>query len=622
MKVVLVAAIMSMPFASHPADGATVKHSPAAAVDTTFTVNSEDDTDDGSCDSAHCSLREAIDRANSRQGIDTIAFAIPGSGTRTIRLTTALPVIADPVVIDGTSQPDFAGTPIIELDGTDAGPAADGLHITAGNSIVRGLIVKRFANGIRLAIGGGNTVEGNIIGTDSKILQCEGNTSAGVRISTSDNTIGGTTSTAGNVISCSGTDGVYITGASGNAIQGNYIGTNSSRLERLPNARDGVRIEGAAGNLVGGPGPLDRNVISFNSGAGVGIHGSASIGNQVVGNIINGSGSDGVVLPDAGGGNRITGNSILDNGGLGIDLGADGVTPNDPGDLDTGPNNLQNFPVITSALGVLNSLFVQGSLNSRPNSDFEIEFFTGGGCNASGHGEGDELLDGMTVTTDGSGDVSFAFTFAEFSLPGDVITTTATDPDGNTSEFSACVAVAAFALTVSPDSVVVTRGADAQYSVDVSPVGGPFDSPVALSCSDLPQLTECSFAPDTVRPGASGARSILTVTTTSLSSDAATAPGRRATLAGGLWPGLLGTAFPALALLAVVFARRNSRRRRIGLSLMLALALAGSVLYTACGDAGSTAPPDGGTPRGKHEFTVTGTSGPLSEEVTGVLIVL
>jgi len=363
-------------------------------------------------------------------------------------------------------------------------------------------------------------------------------------------------------------------------------------------------------------------VISFNGGAGVGIHGSASTGNQVVGNIINGSGSDGVVLPDAGSGNRITGNSILDSGGLGIDLGAGGLTPNDVGDLDTGPNNLQNFPLITSAMGVLSSLFVQGSLNSRPNSDFDIEFFTGGDCNASGHGEGDELLDGMTVTTDGSGDVSFAFTFAEFSLPGDVITATTTNPDGNTSEFSACVAVSAFALTVSPDSVVVTRGADARFSVDVSPVGGPFDSPVALSCSDLPQLTECSFAPDTVRPGASGARSILTVTTTSLSSSAATALGRRATLAGGLWPGLLGTAFAALALLAVVFARRNSRRRRIGLSLMLALALAGSVLYTACGDDDTTAPPDGGTPSGRHEFTATGTSGPLSEEATGVLIVL
>lgn len=88
----------------------------------TLTVNALDDVDDGSCDAVHCSLREAISAANSADG-GIIHFSIPGAGPHTIQPLTALPSLEGDVIIDGTSEPDFAGTPIIQLDGSLAGDA-------------------------------------------------------------------------------------------------------------------------------------------------------------------------------------------------------------------------------------------------------------------------------------------------------------------------------------------------------------------------------------------------------------------------------------------------------------------------------------------------------------------
>ena len=93
------------------------------------------------------SLRQAILDANTAPGNDLITFAIPGAGPHTIAPLSALPAITSPVTIDGTTQAGFDGVPIIELDGTNAGGGASGLFITAGNSIVRGLVVNRFGTG-------------------------------------------------------------------------------------------------------------------------------------------------------------------------------------------------------------------------------------------------------------------------------------------------------------------------------------------------------------------------------------------------------------------------------------------------------------------------------------------
>lgn len=588
--------------------------------DTTFTVNTEDDTDDGTCDIAHCSLREALNAANLNAGTDTIAFSIPGALPHEIQPVLALPVITDPLVIDGTTEPDFvSGSPIVVLNGVNAGAGVSGLQITAGGSTVRALTVHSFSDDIWLNGGTGNLIEGSVIGTDFRALQCRGSTGAGIRVTGSNNTIGGTVPEASNVITCAATDGVYISGGSGNAVLGNVIGTNPTRDTELPNGRDGVRIDDSSDNIIGGSGVWDPNFIQNNDGAGIAIVGAGSAGNQITGNIITENAGDGVILPDAGGGNAIAANSILANGGLGIDLGADGVTPNDPGDADSGPNDLQNFPVLTAAWRGT-TLYVQGTLDSRPGQDYSLEFFSSTDCNASAHGEGENFLLARTVTTDANGAGTFEFTIDEFFLPGEMITVTTTNAGGSTSEFSACEPVTEFALTLSPDSVMVNQGSSANYSVDIDPIGGSFNGEIALSCSDLPGLTTCSFSSDTVVPGASRARSIVTVSTTFSSSTAALVSGERPTR-GTTWPSWLGLGLPVAGLLGLAVTGRVGRRRALAFPMVLGLAVAGLLVYTGCGDNDSTGPTNGGTPTGRHEFTVTGTVGPLSESDNSLLIV-
>ena len=114
-------------------------------------------------DSGPGSLRQAIIDANASAGTDTIDFNIPGEGLHTIQPLSALPIITDPIGIDGTSQPGFAGLPIIELDGTNAG-VASGLSIDAGNSRVQGMLINRFDGvGVQMQINGGNLLRRNII---------------------------------------------------------------------------------------------------------------------------------------------------------------------------------------------------------------------------------------------------------------------------------------------------------------------------------------------------------------------------------------------------------------------------------------------------------------------------
>lgn len=138
----------------------------------TFTVISADDGD-GTCDGNHCSLREAIKAANLNASVDSISFEIPGSG-HTIRPATALPIITDPVVIDGYTQRPCSSNPppcslpnaffAIELDGTGVGGTDNGLFLTGGGSTVRGLVINHFGgDGIHLEGAGNNTITGNRI---------------------------------------------------------------------------------------------------------------------------------------------------------------------------------------------------------------------------------------------------------------------------------------------------------------------------------------------------------------------------------------------------------------------------------------------------------------------------
>ena len=157
---------------------------------------------------------------------------------------------------------------------------------------------------------------------------------------------------------------------------------------------------------------IESNTIAFNSGDGI--------------------------YEQVGTGNHFTSNVIFSNTGLGIDLGADGVAPNDSGDADNGANNLQNYPVLNSAVNSSGNIDVDGSLNSTANSSFTLEFFATTSCDSSGSGEAETFLGSTTVNTDAAGNVSFNSSFP-ISIPsGQFITATATDSFGNTSEFAAC----------------------------------------------------------------------------------------------------------------------------------------------------------------------------------------
>ena len=105
--------------------------------------------------------------------------------------------------------------------------------------------------------------------------------------------------------------------------------------------------------------------------------------------------------------NLITQNSIYQNKGLGIDLNNNGVTLNDVGDGDTGANTLQNFPVITGAVSSGGATTITGTLNSTANTTFTLEYFASSAADATGFGEGQTYLGSTSVTTDGSGNVSF-----------------------------------------------------------------------------------------------------------------------------------------------------------------------------------------------------------------------
>ena len=128
---------------------------------------------------------------------------------------------------------------------------------------------------------------------------------------------------------------------------------------------------------------------------------------------------------------------------LGIDLIPDGVTPNDAGDGDTGANNLQNFPVLTSITSSSSNTTTVGTLNSAANTQFRIELFSNSACDPTGYGEGETLIGSTNVTTDGTGNAGFTFNSSASVPVGHFITATATDPNNNTSEFSQCMQVPA-----------------------------------------------------------------------------------------------------------------------------------------------------------------------------------
>jgi len=441
------------------------------------------------------SLGQAILDANNNPGPDVITFNIPGSGVQTISLTNQLPQITDPVTINGYTQPGANPNSLavgsnavllIELNGAQAN-SPYGLSLTGGNCTIRGLIINRFNfYGIYIDTKGDNVIAGNFIGTNASGTAGfpKPNNGSGVYLKASNNTIGGLTPADRNLLSgngnANGGTGIFIrTGATGNKIIGNYIGTTASGMLPIGNYNDGIILNDSGSNVIGGLTTAERNVISGNSSYGISV-GGASSNNQIIGNFIgpradgtgsffgNGTGitfvqsasgntvggtafgAGNLIAFNAGAGvsvedtcinNAILGNSIYSHQNqIGIDLysGALGVTPNDAGDADTGANNLQNFPVLTSVISTGGTTTIQGTLDSAVSKQFRIELFSNDACDPTGFGEGQNYLGFANVTTNASGQGSFTFNVPTANVVGSFFTGTATDPSGNTSEFSAC----------------------------------------------------------------------------------------------------------------------------------------------------------------------------------------
>lgn len=299
----------------------------------------------------------------------------------------------------------------------------------------------------------------------------------GIVVTSSNVTIGGTTRSYGNVVGANagtginiGSDTVPVTVTNTDVI-GNVVGTDAGQQSMQVNRGSGVRLNSCSGCVVGDPGsPGSGNVVVGTShyfsdpgitlsscddvqvadnrvgvtdaglalANGRGVTVSASTDCQIGwGNIIAHNLSTGIDVRGASSGILLLGNSIHSNAELGINLGNDDATPNDPGDYDSGPNNLQNYPVITGYNPDTGA--VTATLDSdRPLVTYTVHVYESSVCDAWGYGEGATFLGGTTVVTNSGGDATISVT--AMATPGASLTMLASDPDGNTSEFSPCFA--------------------------------------------------------------------------------------------------------------------------------------------------------------------------------------
>lgn len=381
----------------------------------------------------------------------------------------------------------FAGvdvTGLRALPNADIGfEAQDAAHNTIGGTTPaeRNVFSGNFGAGVSLTGSGAtnNVVSGNYIGTDTTGQRGIGNHKMGVNIGSPsggtnnahNNLIGGSTgvslggSCTGscNVISSNGWNGVYISGSTGgsNQIKGNFIGMSASGGLTMGNVLDGVGIIDSPSNLIGGVLAAERNLIAGNGANGVVVIGNSAGGNVIQGNYIGEATNQGT-MPNQGSGisiaggvsTAIVGNNIYGSGYLGIDIGINGVSQNDNGDGDGGPNGTQNYPILSYAIPVGANEKIGGSFNSLANTQFLIEFFQSPSCDASQRGEGRDYVGSAFVTTDGAGNATIRATVP--IVPGGrSITATANRMIGSVpvegSEFSNCV----FTPRQHPDGAII-----------------------------------------------------------------------------------------------------------------------------------------------------------------------
>jgi hypothetical protein len=396
------------------------------------------------------------------------------------------------------------------------GPAPQGNAVgiqidssSPGNTIQSSVISGNTGDGVRVN-SSANNVQGNTIGADAFRFSpaIPGNGGDGLVLTgANNNTIGATpTYFSGNRIMGNGGHGVRVQGTSaGNMIQGNSIGTDDTTSG---NHGHGIFVtDAASNNVIGGLDPNNgsfttRNIIDRNSGAGVvlaggsgntvqrnwifenstgGVQVESAATSSILENLIQRNIGPGVTVAAGATGASILSNNMSDNAGLGIDLFPLGVTANDSCDADTGANKLQNSPVLTFARGqssIPGYVQIQGTLNSAPNTAFNVQFFSSDG-DPSGNGEGERFMGSADVFT--GSDCNASFTVQDQQPSGiNSVTATATDPAGNTSEFSNHITVLdpgslglnshAYTLNEQAGSVTVTvnrsSGSDGVVTVD------------------------------------------------------------------------------------------------------------------------------------------------------------
>ena len=300
------------------------------------------------------------------------------------------------------------------------------VNLNGSGNFARHNVIAGGSNGFSVN-GSGHTLQGNFVGTDATGTVLFGLGERGFGVAGTDHVIGGAGPGEGNVIAGAGFYyGLEIAG-SGHVVYGNFVGTDVTGTLDLGNLRAGIAA-GGTNVTIGGTSPGQGNTIAFN-GMTFGEGGIVNSGGQQI---------------------RIRGNRIYANkatgasNGLGIDLLVGlttGVTPNDDGDGDAGPNGVQNYPILTSAgpaLGEGTGTHIIGILNSTASTTFDIDFYANPACASrpQEYLEGQDYIGSTQVTTDGSGNATINVILPAIVENGSRISATATDPAGNTSEFS------------------------------------------------------------------------------------------------------------------------------------------------------------------------------------------
>ncbi|MEM1178240.1 MAG: CSLREA domain-containing protein, partial [Acidobacteriota bacterium] len=541
------------------ADGNTSEFSTAVTLEDAGCLNVTTTADSGTG-----SLREAITCANATAELDTITFAIPGAGPHVISTATELPTITAPVIIDGTTQsgngavcstsiPDRPTYQIVIEDGSSIGT---GLTLAAGSdgSTLQGLNIRGYGSEL-IEIDGttGHTIACNFLGTEETGAALSGSSGRGVSVDGGSGiTVGGASEARGNLISTRTTEiGVaFFGGGSDHSVQHNFLGTDKSGTSALANDI-GLVISSTGGsytdfavldNLISGSttlgvaiGDVDglemkRNLIGTdltgtqpipNQWQGVGVGFVNTVTGQTIGgtdpgdgNTIAFNGRDGVTVDND---SRVAllGNSIFSNTQLGIDLSGGGNN-NDAGDADTGSNQLQNFPVLSGSPsidgGVLTVSYSVDSTTSNSAYPLRVEFFMADS----------DAQEGMTylgfdeyTASDYSGCGSAPCTkAATVTLVGDVadgdtVLATATDSDGNTSEFGGSLSAAVGCLTVITTADAGAGSlreaitcANAEAGLDIINFAIDGDGPHVITlASDLPEIDDPVVIDGSSQPG-------------------------------------------------------------------------------------------------------------------------